>query len=120
LVYQESVGRERGDYSDSSVAPSDAGSADKVTASIDGFFAFAESMVSGVGEILGAPSAARRARHQARSGASPTISPWHITEFVDGATGQKVWQVTDGRNKAECNSAELAQHVLGLLQGVRR
>ena len=36
-------------------------------------------------------------------------------EAIDAATGETTWIVTSGRDRAECNSAELAQKVSALL-----
>ena len=41
---------------------------------------------------------------------------YRIQEVTDGQSGQVLWIVTDGSSRAECNSRELAEKLVGMLE----
>jgi hypothetical protein len=99
----------RGQYNDSRTAEPG-----NLNAGIDRAFAMADRGVAAIGELLGV--SAPKAREQVRR-AGVTMSRWRIDEVTDAHSGQPVWIVTNGLDRAECNTPEFATRVLDALNG---
>ncbi len=91
---------------------------------IDRAFAVADKVMTVIGDLVGAPlpqtPRAREVAHQAPSTSAqstnaPGVTRFRITEATDAETGQAFWAVSNGTDRAECNSPELAQRVFDAL-----
>jgi hypothetical protein len=91
---------------------------DEATRTINQLFDFFSSTADKVDHVIGASKPAPRQR-QSRTTPAPSHSNspsrFRIIEATCAESGTPIFIVTDGRNKAECNSIEFARHLVGVL-----
>lgn len=89
---------------------------DEATRTINQLFDFFSNAADKVDHVIGA---SKPAPWQSRSTSAPSHSKspsrFRIIEATCAESGALIFIVTDGRDKAECNSLEFARHLVGVL-----
>jgi hypothetical protein len=92
------------------------------TRGIDRIYDFVDSVVDSVDKTINRSKHADKAtlRREARTAAAEPATPlrqskFRITEALDSETSERIFIVTDGKVRAECNTRQMAETLLATL-----